>query len=233
MALSYDPVSQQLVVAHKSMTAIEHYLIVRYFMYAQVYNHPKNIAATWVLEQAFIRARQLLGLGQLTADETVTDWLAAASSEDDQAFGANFRLAAYLEADDGVFIYHLQRWQHSSDKILADLCRRYLDRDLLKAVDVSGLSGIEQNQLYQQACTWVAQNHLSPDSYVGFRVSLSRGYTLYQRGINLQTATGLQEISELSPLVQTLIQPFQRVWLLYPREIEPLLKRSRHLAQSS
>jgi uncharacterized protein len=233
MALSYDPVSQQLVVAHKSMTAIEHYLIVRYFMYAQVYNHPKNIAATWVLQQAFIRARQLLGLGQLTADETVTDWLAAASSEDDQAFGANFRLAAYLEADDGVFIYHLQRWQHSSDKILADLCRRYLDRDLLKAVEVSGLSGVEQNQLYQQACTWVAQNHLSPDSYVGFRVSLSRGYTLYQRGINLQTATGLQEISELSPLVQTLIQPFQRVWLLYPREIEPLLKRSRHLAQSS
>lgn len=56
MALEYDPESQQLVVARKGLAAIEHYLVVRYFMYAQVYNHPKNLAATWILAQAFGRA---------------------------------------------------------------------------------------------------------------------------------------------------------------------------------
>lgn len=66
MALGYDPVSQQLVVARKGMAAVQHYLIVRYFMYAQVYNHPKNIAATWILEQAFNRARSLLQQSKLT-----------------------------------------------------------------------------------------------------------------------------------------------------------------------
>ena len=42
MALRYDPVTRQLVVARKGMAAIEHYLIVRYFMYSQVYNHRKK-----------------------------------------------------------------------------------------------------------------------------------------------------------------------------------------------
>ena len=75
MAMRYDPETQQLVVARKGMTAVEHYLIVRYFMYAQVYNHPKNIAACWVLQQAFVRARERLQQGLLEADETVKAWL--------------------------------------------------------------------------------------------------------------------------------------------------------------
>jgi HD superfamily phosphohydrolase len=75
MAMRYDPVTQQLVVARKGMTAVEHYLIVRYFMYAQVYNHPKNIAACWVLQQAFVRARECLQQGLLEADDTVKAWL--------------------------------------------------------------------------------------------------------------------------------------------------------------
>ncbi len=75
MALRYDPVTQQLVVARKGMAAIEHYLIVRYFMYAQVYNHPKNIAASWILEQVMVRARELLQIDQLEADDTVHAWL--------------------------------------------------------------------------------------------------------------------------------------------------------------
>jgi hypothetical protein len=59
----------------------------------------------------------------------------------------------------------------------------------------------------------------APDYYVGLRLALSRGYTLYQRGINLQMPHGLQDISELSPLVKTLSEPMQKAWLIYPREV--------------
>jgi uncharacterized protein len=215
MAMRYDPVSQQLVVIHKGMAAIEHYLIVRYFMYAQVYNHPKNIAATWGLQQAFVRARMLLAKGELTADETVTAWL---SQNNDR-----LPLQSYLSADDNTFIYHLQRWQHHPDRVLADLCQRFLDRDLLKALDVTHLSEADQLALIQQAHPKLLESGFDPDHYIGRRVSLSKGYTLYQRGIKLLTTTGLREISELSPLVQTLTQPYRRVWLIYPREIEAWL----------
>lgn len=212
-ALRYDPVSQQLVVARKGMAAIEHYLLVRYFMYAQVYNHPKNLAATWVLEQAFVRARERLAAQHsLETDATVRAWLTRPCND--------LPLDCYLRTDDSTFLYHLQRWQQSDDTILADLCRRFLDRDLLKALDVSELEESQQQELLHQVQQQLQRQGLAPQYYAGLRVTFSRGYTLYQRGIKLQTHVGLREISELSPLVQTLIQPSQRVWLLYPRQIQ-------------
>jgi uncharacterized protein len=194
------------------LAAIEHYLIVRYFMYAQVYNHPKNLAATWVLERAFARAKQILPAGDLIADEIVTAWLKDS---------AKLSLAEYLAADDGVFLYHLQRWQNHSDLILSDLCQRYLDRNLFKTLDITDRTDAERHQILQQAQQKAQQQDLDPDYYIGLRVALSRGYTLYQRGINLQTAQGLEEISERSPLVKTLSEPMRRAWLIYPRSVTP------------
>jgi HD superfamily phosphohydrolase len=57
-----------LVVNKKGVVAIEHYLTVRYFMYLQVYNHPKNIAARFILEQVFRRAADLLQTQHLEID---------------------------------------------------------------------------------------------------------------------------------------------------------------------
>lgn len=211
MALRYDPVSQQLVVAEKGLAAIEHYLMVRQFMYTQVYNHAKNVAATWVLLQVCDRARHLLQRGQLEADATMTAWLGRPE---------DLSLAQYLAADDVVLMYHLQRWQHQTDRTLADLARRFLDRDLFKAHPISHLPGCQQTELLQQVHRWLETLGLIPEHYAGLRSALKRGYTLYQQGINVQTAAGLREISTLSPMVQTLTYPFQCTWLIYPREIE-------------
>jgi HD superfamily phosphohydrolase len=211
--LRYDPKTQELRVSERTLAAIEHYLVVRSFMYTQVYNHRKNVAATWGLKQAFIRARQLLPQG-LEADDTVRAWLTQDCNQ--------LPLATYLEADDGVFIYHLQRWRHAQDAVLQDLCRRYLDRDLFKALDVSQLDPQQQQQLLTQSLTKAkARQKPDPTSYVGLQSSRSRGYTLYHQGIMIETAQGPQEISEISPLVRALTQDQNRTWLIYPREIEP------------
>lgn len=212
LALNYDPVGQQIVVARKGLAAIEHYLVVRYFMYAQVYNHPKNIAAAWGLEQALVRAKSQLELNQLEADATIRAWFTESAQQ--------LSLSDYLAADDTVFGYHIHRWRNSRDRILADLCRRFLDRDLLKTLDISHLDQDQRQALLQKAQHLSASAGFEPAYYTCIRVALSRGYTLYQRGINLQTSRGLQEISEVSPLVKTLTQPFQRSWLLYPAEIK-------------
>jgi HD superfamily phosphohydrolase len=215
LALTYDPLTQQLLVAVKGIAAIEHYLVVRYFMYAQIYNHPKNLAASWVLEQAFGRARELLIDGNLTADETVIAWLREDCNQ--------LSLDQYLDADDGIFVYHLQRWQRHPDPILSDLCRRFINRDLLKAMDITHLDATQQEILLQTVQNRLVQMGLAPDYYVGLRTIFSHGYTLYQRGIKLQTERGLVEISEVSPLVKTLTEPWKRSWLIYPREVESIL----------
>lgn len=215
LAMNFDPVTQQLVVARKGLTAVEHYLLVRYLMYAQVYNHPKNIAANWGLAQLFKRARELLAPGVTAqppfADDTMRAWLTEPM--------AQLPLAQYLAADDEVFSYHLHRWYHDADPILADLARRLRDRDLFKALDITDLGEAGAQALCQIAQEHWQQPGYPPQYYVGLRVSDQRGYSLYQRGIKLLTADGLQEISQASPLVQTLIQPYRRRWLIYPRSL--------------
>lgn len=214
MAMDYDAASGQLVIHRKGMAAIEHYLIVRYFMYAQIYNHPKNLAATWVLDHAIRRARQQAD--HVPADDTMAAWLHHPD---------RLSLQHYLEADDGLMLYHLQRWQRASDPLLADLCRRFIHRDLPKTQDVTHLSGQEQAQCLDRLHQLLNQQGRDR-CYAGLHTTLSSGYTHYQRGIMVQTDQGLQDISELSPLVQTLTQPVQRHWLIYDRAIASALDAS-------
>lgn len=223
LALDYDPASQQLIVANKGLGAIEHYLVVRYFMYAQIYNHPKNLVATWVLEQAIRRARTLLAKQSLNTDTTMTAWL---SYEIDQ-----LPIADYLAQDDYVVHYHLQCWQTHSDKILADLCKQFVNRRLPKATDISHYTYAQQTAILSAARCQVYGLVPDPEIYVSLRHISNRGYTLYQRGIKLKTSEGLVAISQLSPLVQTLIQPCQRTWLLHPANlpVDKILKKVRPL----
>lgn len=210
LAMDYDPASQELVVALKGLAAIEHYLIVRHFMYAQVYNHSKNMAAAWGLKQVFVRAAQLFKLGKLATDSTLQAWLSNPQS---------LTLKDYLAADDGVFNYHLQLWCDHADEILQDLCRRCRDRDLLKCKDISDRTSEAQHALLGQIQNRVRAAGLEPDYTTTLETSMMRGYTLYQRGIKVKVGQELQDISEISSLVKSLTQPRQKVWLIYPREI--------------
>jgi HD superfamily phosphohydrolase len=213
LALDYDPTYHQLVVKQKGIAAIEHYLIVRYLMYAQVYNHPKNLAATWVLEKIMERSRELSTLQQLAADEVMTAWLNYATTQ-------TLSFEHYLSADDGVMHYHIQCWQKSPDPVLADLCQRWTHRNLLKALDVTALDPEQQQQQLQRVQLWLQQAGWDDKYYTGLRTTMSRGYTPYPEGIALKTGMGLQDISQLSPLVETLAHPIRRDWLIYPREID-------------
>ena len=218
MALRFEPGSGRLVVAHKGLSAIEHYLVVRHFMYVQVYNHPKNISVTWLLERAFERARSALHVGKLEADPTVTAWLLTPDHP--------LALDTYLAGDDVVFTYHLQRWRHSPDLLLADLCRRYLDRDLLKTLEVTRLAEHQQQSLLDTVRIHLEAQGYSGEHYSGLRRTWSRGYTTYNQGICVYSDNAFVDIKDLSPLVQALSQPYERTWLLYPREIHPWVQQT-------
>ncbi|MEM9120110.1 MAG: HD domain-containing protein [Cyanobacteria bacterium P01_F01_bin.56] len=200
-----------LVVSRKGQTAIEHYLLVRYFMYAQVYNHPKNLAATWILRQAFQRAKDCFDQGQLEADATMTAWL--------QHPQPGLMLADYLAADDIVFSYHVQRWQTHSDPWLSDLCQRFTRRNLFKGRDVSNLAEGDRANLLTKTQAKVLDIGYDPKIYCGLSQSRSRGYTLYQRGIKLWIDNQPVDIKSVSPIVEPLTQTYQRTWLVHPPEI--------------
>jgi len=211
LAMNYDLPSRSLIVEEKGLAAVEHYLVVRSFMYAQIYNHPKNLSATWILEQAFNRARELLQRDEVSADPTVAAWLL--SQED------NLSIERYLEGDDTVFTYHLQRWQHHADSTLSDFCRRFLNRRLLKALEVTHATESERESLLANVQQQLMAEGVEAHRYSGLRHTWSKGYSDYQKGIQIRTRRGLEDINQLSPLVQTLTKPAQRTWLIYPGEI--------------
>jgi HD superfamily phosphohydrolase len=208
LALRFDPISQNLVIGRKGMVAIEHYLTVRYFMYLQVYNHHKNIAARFLLERIFRRAKFLISGGGIFCDRTMTAWL----TQDPQTLTCE----EYFASDDTVFNYHMHRWHDSDDFILADLCRRFLDRDLFRATDISYLDDIQQQESLDSWQEKLSSQGLEPKYYCGIRVAKTKGYSTYKQGINVQTEQGLQDIVKLSSLVQAIVQPIQRSWLVHP-----------------
>jgi hypothetical protein len=208
LALRFDPISQNLVIGRKGIVAIEHYLTVRYFMYLQVYNHHKNIAARFLLERIFRRAKFLISAGEIFCDRTITAWL----TQDPQSLTCE----EYFASDDTVFNYHIHRWRDSDDFILADLCRRFLDRDLFRATDISHLDDIQQQESLDSWQEKLSSQGLESKYYCGIRVAKTKGYSIYKQGINVQTEQGLQDIAKLSPLVQAIVQPIQRAWLVHP-----------------
>lgn len=216
-ALSFDPDSGELAVDRKGVVAIEHYLTVRSFMYGQVYHHPKNIAANWLLEQTFARARQLLGQPGWFCDDTLAAWLRGPIDQ--------LPLERYLAGDDTLCLYHLERWRQAEDPLLRDLSRRFQDRDLPKARSLEALDTEGQEQLLRRCRDWATAAGWDAAVMVGLRRRSRLGYSRYRQGIKVLTDEGIQPISGRSPLIRALIQPSRTAWLIYPKPLDEAVKR--------
>jgi hypothetical protein len=87
---------------------------------------------------------------------------------------------------------------------------------LFRATDISHLDDIQQQESLTLWREKLAAQGLDPKYYCGIRVARTKGYSIYRQGINIQTEQGLKDIAKLSPLVQAIVQPIQRSWLLHP-----------------
>lgn len=212
--MDYDPETGSLkITARKGLGPIEHYLVVRYFMYTQVYQHPKSLAARYVQNRLFYRARLLYQAGELPLDPILSAWMTDAVDD--------LPLDLYLAADDIMFTYPLRFWSQGSlgqvvDPILQDLSRRYLERDLFKGLNISYLDGSQRDEVVQKLRQRVAADGLDPIYYVGLCSSRIQGYSLYEQGIQLHTERGPREIAELSGLVKALVDTRPQDWLIFP-----------------
>ena len=203
----------QLAIHPKGLMAVEHYLVVRHLMYRSVYNHRLNVVSTWLLCRAVAVARRL-GPGRVPADGPMARWL-----WHQQELG----IEDYLANDDIRSGYHLLRWREEGPPELADPCRRLLDRQLLRALDVSGCGNGERLELLAVARNLAARAGLDPEGTCALQQRSSRGYHSYKGGLRLWDGQDLRALEQRSPLVDTLARSEQSAWLIHPREVsEPL-----------
>ena len=203
-----------LAIHPKGLTAIEHYLVIRNLMYRSVYNHRLNEVCNWLLEQIINTARKL-GPNKLWADKNMSEWL------------WNYKkmsLDSFLSNDDIITGYHIHNWQESSSDNLSNLCKRFIHRNLLKALNISSFS-LEMRLEALAKARLISENYcIEPDISCGLREQIVKSYHPYKYGLRLWDGDKLEALEKVSPLVERLIEPNQSSWLIYPKEIQNELK---------
>ncbi len=205
-----------IAVNPKGIMAVEHYLVVRNLMYRSVYNHRINEVCNWILEQAIRTARQL-GPKKIWVDKSMAKWLWEP---------AEINLKDFLANDDLRTGYHLLRWQDEAPRNLAELCRRFLQRDLLKALPVDHLERTQQLELLSIARKKAEDQGKEADICCGLRLHNWHGYYPYKSGLRLWDGENLRALEKSSPLISSLITPASSAWLIHPREISNELKKT-------
>ncbi len=203
-----------LAIHPKGLMAVEHYLVIRNLMYRSVYNHRLNEVCNWLLEQIIITARKL-GPKKVWADRNMSEWLWNHKE---------MTLESFLSNDDIVTSYHIYRWQQSSSDNLSNLCKRFINRNLLKALNISSFTLEIRLEALSKARILSEKYHIEPDISCGLREQVIKSYHPYKHGLRLWDGDMLQALEKASPLVERLIEPNQSSWLIYPKEIENELK---------
>ena len=199
-----------LAIHPKGLMAVEHYLVIRNLMYRSVYNHRLNEVCNWLLEQIIKTARKM-GPKNVWADENMSEWLWNHERMSQESFLSN---------DDIITGYHINKWKDSCYGNLSNLCKRFINRNLLKALNISYFSLETKLEALAKARILSEKYSIEPDISCGLREQTVKSYHPYKFGLRLWDGEKLQALEEVSPLVERLIEPNQSSWLIYPKEIE-------------
>lgn len=217
------PYQGGIAFSMNGMHAVEDYIVSRYQMYVQVYFHPVSRGMEVVLEHLLHRAHELY-------------------HQDDDSFARHsqlllpfldgtFSLDEYLKLDDGVLNTCFSQWTDSSDPILSDLAKRFLNRKPLKS---AMFSGDRQSPLIAELTSLVEKVGYNPNYYTAINSSYDLPYDFYrpEEGRHrtqieiLRNDGTLVELSEVSQLVATLAgqeQGDERFF--FPKEmVDPTLR---------
>ncbi len=204
-----------LAIHPKGLMAVEHYLVVRNLMYRSVYNHRLNEVCNWLLEKIVNTAREL-GPSKTWSDSCMAKWLWSPNE---------INMESFLENDDLRTGYHLLRWKAEGPEPLAKLCEKFLNRRLLKAVDIVHLDNGQQLEALVIARNLTEKSGQDPDLYCGLRHQKLHGYHPYRSGLRLWDGIKLKPLEQSSALVASLIIPAGSAWLIHPKEIHLELKK--------
>ena len=128
-ALKIDEDADRIYVSARGLHAVEEYLQARYYMFRQVYFHRTLRSAESVLQSTLRRALELT-----KQDGDV--WCVAGSAFEKMLQRKSLTIAEHLSLDDSDVIFHAKQWQRSNDAILSDLSRRFVNRQMFKAIDL-------------------------------------------------------------------------------------------------
>jgi len=121
-----------IVIEKKGIYAIENYIIARRLMYMQVYLHKTVLSADTLIRAVFQRVTDLLesGFDLKFVSDSLRYFLKEQPSAKKQI--SKKMINEYTQLDDFDIYLNIKFWIQCNDKILAELCNRFLNRSLFR-----------------------------------------------------------------------------------------------------
>jgi uncharacterized protein len=220
-------VDDTLVVDEKGIYSLEKFLIARRLMYWQVYMHKTVISCESLLVNILRRAKELASQGaDLYATPSLRFFLYNDIGKNDLVKEDKFTPAMiasnFTKLDDSDVLISAKYWADSSDKVLSDLSRRLMTRDLF-AVELqdSPFATARVNELSSRAEKLLMIGRENEDYYV-FTNSISiMAYSPEGSEVKILLKNGkTADISDVSDMFdhRFLKERITKFFLCYPKE---------------
>lgn len=224
----------KIVIEAKGIYAVENYIISRRLMYWQVYLHKTVIAGDHLLRAAFRRLRRLLQLDPAKLRSTCSPALLffLENRLDVADIHRGDVRKEFCRLDDTDVLYSLKRCAEHGDPVLADLSRRFIERDFFRVTFLE--SPPDEDDIaawHDRIGTWLVSQGLSrPDRsseearyYLVHDDTRHSAYeTLHDTIRVLDRGGQVRELSEtadtaaVSALSRSVVKPF----VCYPKEVD-------------
>ncbi|ARA92008.1 HD family phosphohydrolase [Rhodothermaceae bacterium RA] len=220
----------EIVIESKGIYAAENFILARRLMYWQVYLHKTVLAGDQLLRAILRRVRQRLladGL-DLGGSEALLFFLRRTVRHDQ--IDRPDVVQAFAALDDTDILFSLKQWMRSTDPILADLARRFIERDFFRVTFLPEPPSAELLDAWRgHIADWLVRQGLASPSQAAaeaaFYLILDRSHhAAYERaeaGIRVLGRDGVvRELSEstdtsaIATQTHSVIKPY----VCYPRD---------------
>ncbi len=210
--LTFSP-DGDIAIKPKGVIAIEHFLVLRNLMYRTIYNHKINEVSTWILEKIIFTIKNNFEK-KIWIDKSLHSWIFSPENLDFDDF---------IKIDDITFYYHLIRWKDESFEPLSCLCKMFIDRDLLKASDISFLNKIDRLEILAFARKLCEKNNYDSDIFCGIKERSFKGFES-NNALKIWDGTYQNSLENSSGLIRTLMNSEESSYIIYPGEIKNEIK---------
>ena len=207
-ALTFSP-DGNIAIKPKGIIAIEHFLVLRNLMYRTIYNHRINEISTWILEKIIYTIKNNVEK-KIWLDKSLNKWIFSSADVDFDDFMRN---------DDVTFYYHLIRWKDESFEPLSTLCKMFIDRDLLKASDITFLSNIDRLEILAFAKKLCETNNYDSAIFCGIKERSFKGFES-NNSLKIWDGTYQNSLENSSALIKTLMKSEESSFIIYPGAIK-------------
>ena len=212
-ALTFSP-DGNIAIKPKGVIAIEHFLVLRNMMYRTIYNHRINEISSWILEKIIYTIKNNCEK-KIWIENSLHKWIFKPEK---------IEIEEFIKTDDITFYYHLIRWKDESYEPLSSLCKMFIDRNLLKASDISFLSKIKRLEILAYAKKLCQLENYDSEIFCGIKEKSFKGFES-NNSLKIWDGTYQNSLENSSSLIKTLKQSEESSFLIYPREIQERIKK--------